>query len=141
MIERVAVLLGTVQYRLKVKVVVPEKATLQDAEKAAWTKIADAPVSNWTLVDELGVAMLCRSHSTTFWKSVCRASRHPCPMTSGRKSFGRRRIEQPTTYAGWRSGGLSRTIPGRRGNGRGAAQRSHGCKPLPSTCTTQRTDR
>jgi len=55
MIERVAVLLGTVQYRLKVKVVVPEKATLQDAEKAAWAKIADAPVSNWTLVDELGV--------------------------------------------------------------------------------------
>jgi hypothetical protein len=55
MIERVAVLLGTVQYRLKVKVVVPEEATLEDAEKAAWAKIADAPVSNWTLVDELGV--------------------------------------------------------------------------------------
>jgi hypothetical protein len=36
MIERVAVLLGTVQYRLKVKVVVPEKAPLEGAEKAAW---------------------------------------------------------------------------------------------------------
>jgi hypothetical protein len=36
MIERVAVLLGTGHYRLKVKVVVREKATLEDAEKAAW---------------------------------------------------------------------------------------------------------
>ena len=36
MIERVALLLGTVQHRLKVKVVVPEKAQLEGAEKAAW---------------------------------------------------------------------------------------------------------
>jgi hypothetical protein len=31
MVERVAVLLGTVQFRLKVKVDVPESATLADA--------------------------------------------------------------------------------------------------------------
>ena len=34
MTKCVAVLLGTVQFRLKVKVVVPENATLKDAEKA-----------------------------------------------------------------------------------------------------------
>ncbi len=39
MAECVAVLLGTVQFRLKVKVVVPENATLKDAEKAALTAI------------------------------------------------------------------------------------------------------
>ena len=51
MAECVAVLLGTVQFRLKVKVVVPENATLKDAEKAALTAI-----KNWTLVDEFGGA-------------------------------------------------------------------------------------
>ena len=53
MIERVAVLLGTVQFRLKVNVIVPEKATLKDAEKAAWATIGDDPIKDWTLVDEL----------------------------------------------------------------------------------------
>jgi hypothetical protein len=55
MVERVAVLLGTVQFRLKVKVNIPESATLADAEKAARSTLADDPVRNWTLVDELGV--------------------------------------------------------------------------------------
>jgi hypothetical protein len=55
MVERVAVLLGTVQFRLKVKVNVPESATLADAEKAARSTLADDPVRKWTLVDELGV--------------------------------------------------------------------------------------
>jgi hypothetical protein len=55
MLERVAVLLGTVQFRLKVKVNIPESATLADAEKAARSTLADDPVRNWTLVDELGV--------------------------------------------------------------------------------------
>jgi hypothetical protein len=55
MVERVAVLLGTVQFRLKVKVNVPERATLADAEKAARATLADDPVRKWTLVDELGV--------------------------------------------------------------------------------------
>ena len=55
MIERVAVLLGTVQFRLKVNVIVPEKATLNDAERAAWATIGDDPIKDWTLVDELGV--------------------------------------------------------------------------------------
>jgi hypothetical protein len=54
MVERVAVLLGTVQLRLKVKVNVPESATLADAEKAARSTLVDDPVKNWTLVDELG---------------------------------------------------------------------------------------
>ncbi len=50
-----AVLLGTVQFRLKVKVNVPESATLADAEKAAWSTLVDDPIRNWTRVDELGV--------------------------------------------------------------------------------------
>ena len=52
MVERVVVLLGTMQFRLKVNV--PESATLVDAEKAARATLADEPVRNWTLVDELG---------------------------------------------------------------------------------------
>jgi hypothetical protein len=55
MVERVAVLLGTVQFRLKVKVNVPDRATLADAEQAAQARLADDPVRKWTLVDELGV--------------------------------------------------------------------------------------
>jgi hypothetical protein len=55
MVERVAVLLGTVQFRLQVKVEVPERATLADAEKAAQATLADHPVRKWTLVDELGM--------------------------------------------------------------------------------------
>jgi hypothetical protein len=54
MAERVAVLLGTVQFRLEVKINVPESATLADAEKAARSTLVDEPVRNWTLVDELG---------------------------------------------------------------------------------------
>jgi hypothetical protein len=54
-VERVVVLLGTVQFRLKVKVNVPESSTLADAEKAARSALADDPVRDWTLVDELGV--------------------------------------------------------------------------------------
>jgi hypothetical protein len=53
-VERVVVLLGTVQFRLKVKVNVPESATLADAEKAARSTLVDDPVRQWTLVDELG---------------------------------------------------------------------------------------
>ena len=55
MVERVAVLLGTVQFRLQVKVNVPERATLVDAEEAAWATLREDPVRSWTLVDELGV--------------------------------------------------------------------------------------
>ncbi len=55
MVERVAVLLGTAQFGLKVRVNIPESATLADAEKAAKSLFVDAPVKNWTLVDELGV--------------------------------------------------------------------------------------
>ena len=54
MVERVAVLLGTVQFRLKLKVNVSESATLADAEKAARATLAQDPVRKWTLVDELG---------------------------------------------------------------------------------------
>ena len=54
MVERVVVLLGTAQFRLKVKVNVPETATLADAEKAARSTLADNPVRNWMLIDELG---------------------------------------------------------------------------------------
>ena len=54
MVERVAVLLGTAQFGLKVRVDVPESATLADAEKAARSAFVDNPVRNWTLVDELG---------------------------------------------------------------------------------------
>ena len=38
----------------KVKVNVPESATLADAEKAARSTLVDDPVRQWTLVDELG---------------------------------------------------------------------------------------
>jgi hypothetical protein len=41
---RVAVLLGTVQFHLKVNVVVPENATLKDAEKAALAAIEGDPI-------------------------------------------------------------------------------------------------
>jgi hypothetical protein len=54
MVERVVVLLGTVQFRLKVTVDVPESATLADAHEAARLALADGPVRQWTLVDELG---------------------------------------------------------------------------------------
>jgi hypothetical protein len=40
MVERVVVLLGTVQFRLKVKVDVSESATLANAEKAAQATLA-----------------------------------------------------------------------------------------------------
>jgi hypothetical protein len=59
MTECVAVLLGTVQFHLKVNVVVPENATLKDAEEAALAAIEDDPIKNWTLVDELGGCSLC----------------------------------------------------------------------------------
>jgi hypothetical protein len=55
MVERVAVLLGTVQFRLKVKLNLPESATLVDAEKATWATLREDPIRKWTLVDELGV--------------------------------------------------------------------------------------
>jgi len=55
MVERVAVLLGAVQFRLKVKGNVPESTTLVDAEKAAWAMLRQHPVRSWTLVDELGI--------------------------------------------------------------------------------------
>jgi hypothetical protein len=54
MVERVAVLLGTVQFRLKLKVSLPESATLADAENAARSTLADGPARKWTLVDEFG---------------------------------------------------------------------------------------
>ena len=61
MVERVAVLLGTVQFRLKVKVNVPESATLADAEKAAQVTLADDSVRRWKWVDELGLVILSSS--------------------------------------------------------------------------------
>jgi hypothetical protein len=54
MVERVAVLLGTVQFRLKLKVNLPESATLADAENVSRSILTDDPVRKWTLVDELG---------------------------------------------------------------------------------------
>ena len=54
MVERVAVLLDTVQFRLKLKVSLPESATLADAENVARSTLADGPARKWTLVDELG---------------------------------------------------------------------------------------
>jgi hypothetical protein len=54
MVERVAVMLGTAQFRLKIKIDVPDAATLADAEKAARSLFVTTPVRNWTLVDELG---------------------------------------------------------------------------------------
>ena len=54
MVERVAVLLGTVQFRLKLKVNLPDRATLAEAEDVARSTLADGPVRKWTLVDELG---------------------------------------------------------------------------------------
>lgn len=56
---------GTVQFRLKIKVNVPECATLADAEKAAQATLADGPVRKWTLVDELGLVTLSSSQSMT----------------------------------------------------------------------------
>ncbi len=53
--ERVAVLFGTVQFRLNVKVMLPENATLEDAEKAAWATIGNDPFRSWTLLDDLGL--------------------------------------------------------------------------------------
>jgi hypothetical protein len=53
--ECVAVLLGTVQFRLNVKVMLPENATLDDAEKAAWAIIGNDPFRSWTLLDDLGL--------------------------------------------------------------------------------------
>ncbi len=50
MVERVAVLLGTVQFRLKLKVNLPESATLADAENVARSTLADGPVRKWALV-------------------------------------------------------------------------------------------
>jgi hypothetical protein len=55
MVERIAVLLGTVQFRLTIKVIVPENATPEEVEKATLAMIADAPTENWTLVDDLGL--------------------------------------------------------------------------------------
>ena len=54
MVERVAVLLDTVQFRLKLKVSLPESATLADAENVARSTLADGPARKWTLVDEFG---------------------------------------------------------------------------------------
>jgi hypothetical protein len=65
MVERVAVLLGTVQFRLKLKVNLPGSATLADAEYAARATLVDDPVRKWTLVDELGGVMLSNSQSMT----------------------------------------------------------------------------
>jgi hypothetical protein len=50
----VAVLLGTAQFCLKVKIDVPDGATVADVETAARSTLVD-DVRNWTLVDELGV--------------------------------------------------------------------------------------
>jgi hypothetical protein len=54
MTARVAVLLGTAQFRLKVKIDIPEGATIAEVENAVRSTIVDDPVQ-WTLVDELGV--------------------------------------------------------------------------------------
>ena len=92
MAERVAVLLGTVQFRLKLKVNVSESATLTDAEKAAQATLADGPGRKWTLVDELGLVTLSSSQSMTSSKLAYKASRPRWVGTSSRNSFGRRRI-------------------------------------------------
>jgi hypothetical protein len=55
MMERAAVLLGTAQFRLKVKIAVPEGATLADVEDTVRSTIVDDPIRTWTLVDDLGI--------------------------------------------------------------------------------------
>jgi len=67
MVERVAVLLGTVQFRLKVGNV-PESTTLVHAEKAAWAMLRQHPVRSWTLVDELGVGHSIRLSINDFFE-------------------------------------------------------------------------
>ena len=79
MVERVAVLLGTVQFRLAIRIIVPENATIDDAEKAAWATIGDYPIKDWTLVDELGVGHPCPSHLTTLSRWPCNASETSVP--------------------------------------------------------------
>jgi hypothetical protein len=59
MMERVAVLVGTAQFRLKVKVNVPEGATLADVESTVRSTIVDDPIRNWTLVGRVGGWSLC----------------------------------------------------------------------------------
>ena len=78
MVERVAVLLGTVQFRLKVKGNVPKSTTLVDAEKAAWAMLRQHPVRSWTLVDELGVGHSIRlSINDFFLRLACSVWRRP----------------------------------------------------------------
>jgi hypothetical protein len=50
MTECVAVLLGTVQFRLKVKVVIPENATLNDAKKRHLQRstITQSGIGRWS---------------------------------------------------------------------------------------------
>jgi hypothetical protein len=93
MVERVAVLLGTVQFRLKVKVNVPDRATLADAEQAAQARLADDPVRKWTLVDELGVGHPVQLALDDFLQVNLQSVETCVPRTRSRKSFGRRRIE------------------------------------------------
>jgi hypothetical protein len=50
MVERVAVLLGTVQFRLAIRIIVPENATIDDAEKAAWATIGNYPLNDFVEV-------------------------------------------------------------------------------------------
>jgi hypothetical protein len=53
MAERAAVLLGAVQFGLRIKVIVHDNATPEGIEKAAWAMIADDPVRYWTLFNDL----------------------------------------------------------------------------------------
>ena len=92
MVERVAVLLGTVQFRLKLKVNLPESAALADAENVARSTLADGPVRKWTLVDELGDGHPVQLAVNDSSKLAYKASRPRCVGTSSRNSFGRTRI-------------------------------------------------
>jgi hypothetical protein len=114
--ERVAVLLGTVQFRLNVKVMLPENATLEDAEKAAWATIGNDPFRSWTLLDDLGLGPSMPSQSMTFLKWAYGVSRRPSPMASNGRSSGRRRTE-PARPGHMLSAGSQKERPAPLGEG------------------------
>jgi hypothetical protein len=89
MVERVAVLLGTVQFRLKLKVNLPDRATLAEAEDVARSTLADGPVRKWTLVDELGCGHPVQLAVNDFLEKAYKASRPRWVGTSSPNSFGR----------------------------------------------------
>jgi hypothetical protein len=77
----------------KVKVNVPESATLADAEKAAQATLADDPVRKWKWVDELGVGHPVQLAVDDFLQGSLQSVGTYIPQRRSRKSFGRRRLK------------------------------------------------